>query len=44
MLIAFNFISGFMVGIEFLLEEQTMVIDLGIIRIYFIKGNNNDGF
>jgi hypothetical protein len=42
MLIAFSFISGFMIGIEFLLEEKGLVLDLGIIRVFFILGDNNE--
>lgn len=36
--IAAQFISGIMVGIEVLWEENGLVIDLGIIRLIFFFG------
>lgn len=38
MYIAIGIVSGFMVGIEVLWGEGVTVLDLGIIRIYLIKG------
>ena len=31
-MIGFSFISGFMVGLEYIFEDNVLVIDLGIIR------------
>jgi hypothetical protein len=39
MIIAFTFISGFMVGLEFDWEGEAMVVDLGIIRLIFMKNS-----
>lgn len=42
MIVGFQFISGLMVGIEIIWGEG-LVLDLGIIRVVFIKGDfNND--
>lgn len=38
MTIQLTLISGFMVGLEVLWDDGVTVVDLGIIRIYFIKG------
>lgn len=38
MIIQLSFISGVMFGVEFIWEEGVMVLDLGVIRLYFIKG------
>lgn len=35
MIISVSFISGVMVGLEFLLGEKALVVDLGIFRIIF---------
>jgi len=44
MLIQVNWISGISIGLEFLWDINGLVIDLGIIRVYFIKGElPNDG-
>lgn len=34
MFITATFISGLMLGIEFLWDEKILVVDLGIVRIY----------
>lgn len=38
MLIQLGIISGFMIGIEFIWEEGVMVLDLGVVRLYIVKG------
>jgi hypothetical protein len=35
MLIVLDVISGFMVGVELLWEDKTLVVDCGILRIFF---------
>lgn len=37
MQICSEWITGFMVGIEFYSEESTVILDLGIIRILFVS-------
>lgn len=43
MFVRFEFISGLMLGLEFIWEHQILVVDLGILRVYFgLIGNDND--
>lgn len=42
MYIGVAFISGVMIGLEFLWEEKTLVIDLGIVRVLVGVYNNGD--
>lgn len=40
MALVFSFISGFMIGIEFLWDTKILVLDVGIIRVFIgTKGN-----
>jgi len=36
-MIIFNFISGFVIGIEYMFEQEILVFHLGIIRVIFTK-------
>lgn len=38
-MIMLQWISGFMVGIEFQWEEEVFVLDLGIIRVVVLYGD-----
>jgi hypothetical protein len=44
MYIGVAFISGVMIGLEFLWEEKTLVVDLGIVRVLIgvYNGDEND--
>ncbi len=42
MMIGFSFISGFMIGIEYLFEDGVLVIDLGIVRCAIHKYSAED--
>lgn len=44
MYIGVSFISGVMFGLEFLLDDKAMVIDLGIVRVLIgiYNGETND--
>ena len=35
MFIQVDFISGLMFGVEYLFDDSILVLDLGIIRVYF---------
>lgn len=38
-MILLQWISGFMIGVEFQWEEEVLVLDLGIIRVVILYGD-----
>jgi hypothetical protein len=42
MIIKVTTIGGFCIGLEFLWQHKILVIDLGIIRLYFGKGQQDE--
>jgi len=42
MMIGFSFISGFMIGIEYLFDDGVLVIDFGIIRCAIHRYQSGD--